>query len=112
MHRNLCVGHLRRSWVRREITPGDDELRAWPVTSETAGPEEELERREFHRRLLSAMDELSEAQRRIFARVDLEGADRIDVARELGIKNGTLRATLHFARRRLAAALRGMEEAL
>ncbi|NIR44677.1 MAG: sigma-70 family RNA polymerase sigma factor [Gemmatimonadetes bacterium] len=110
VHRNLCLSHLRRAWVRLETAPGDEELGAWPTASEPAGPEEELERREFHRQLLIAMDSLSEGQRQIFARVDLEGRDQKDVARELGIKNGTVRAALHFARRRLATVLSGMEE--
>jgi DNA-directed RNA polymerase specialized sigma24 family protein len=35
-----------------------------------------------------------------------------DVARALGIKFGTLRTTLHFARRRVAATLREMETSL
>ena len=110
VHRNMCLSHLRKAWVQREMLPGDRGMTLLEVASSAADPEEELERREFHRALLVAMDELSESQRQIFIRVDLEGNERHDVARQLGIKNGTLRATLHFARRRLAAALRSMEE--
>lgn len=111
VHRNGCLSHVRKSWVKREVTPGDDEVRgAIEVMSEAAGPEEDLELREFHRRLLVALDELSESQRQVFVRVDMEQRDQKEVAQELGIKNGTLRATLHFARKRLAAALRETEE--
>lgn len=111
VHRNLCLSHLRRSWVRLETAVDAEELHR-AIASDAAGPEVEAERGEFYRNLRAAMGELSESQRQVFARVDLEGGSQTDVARELGIKNGTLRATLHFARRRLAAALRRMEEAL
>jgi len=111
VHRNGCLSHLRKAWVKREMTPGDDELvGALEIASSDVGPEEELERREFHRQLLVALDELSESQRQVFVRVDMEQRDQKDVAQELGIKNGTLRSTLHFARKRLAAALSSAEE--
>jgi RNA polymerase sigma-70 factor (ECF subfamily) len=111
VHRNGCLSHVRKSWVKRELTPGDDEVRgAVEVMSEAADPEEDLERREFHRRLLTAMERLSESQRQVFVRVDVEQQEPKKVAQELGIKNGTLRATLHFARKRLAAVLRETEE--
>jgi RNA polymerase sigma-70 factor (ECF subfamily) len=105
IHRNGCLDHLRRPWVSREITPGDDvinELRG--PTSE--GVDQEVERREFHQRLLEAVSQLSESQRQVFLRVDLEHGDQKEVARALGIKFGTLRTTLHFARKRLAGMLR------
>ncbi len=111
VHRNGCLSHLRKTWVRREVTPGDEEVAATlDVASKAAGPEEDLERREFQRRLLVALDELSESQCQVFVRVDMEQRDHGDVAQELGIKRGTLRATLHFARKRLAATLGSMEE--
>ncbi len=111
VHRNGCLSHLRKAWVRREVTPGDEEVAAAiDFASEAAGPEEDLERREFQRRLMAALDQLSEGQRQAFVRVDVECRDQNDVAQELGIKNGTLRATLHFARKRLAAALGSREE--
>lgn len=109
IHRNGCLDHLRRPWVRRESTPGDDAL---VMMAGTAGedPAREVERREFHERLLAAVSGLSESQRQVFVRVDLEQCDQQEVAETLGIKAGTLRATLHYARKRLAATLRQMEE--
>ena len=108
IHRNACLSHLRRAWVRHETAPGDDALGR--AIAPAADPLADLERREFHQRLLIAMGELSESQRQVFARVYLEGVDQKEVARALGIKHTTLRATLHFARKRLAAALRELEE--
>ncbi len=108
VHRNACLSHLRRAWVRYETNPGDDAL--GHAIEPAVDPLADLERREFHGRLLMAMGTLSESQRQVFAQVYLEGVDQKEVAQALGIKHTTLRATLHFARKRLAAALREMEE--
>lgn len=109
IHRNGCLDHLRRGWVRRESTPGDDVVSRLGGPA-LGGPEEDLERREFHDRISAALGQLSESQRQVFLRVDLEHGDQKAVARALGIKPGTLRATLHFARKRLATVLREMEK--
>ncbi|MGW8266397.1 MAG: RNA polymerase sigma factor, partial [Longimicrobiales bacterium] len=53
---------------------------------------------------------LSETQREVFLRVDVEQGDQKEVAEALGIRFGTLRTTLHFARKKMAAALREREE--
>lgn len=109
VHRNGCLDHLRRPWVQSETTPGIDRIVA------TSGPgmdrpDEEVERRELHERIVSALGSLSEAQRQVFVQVDLEQNDQRTVAEALGMKFGTLRTTLHFARKRLAAVLREMEK--
>ncbi len=110
VHRNGCMDHLRRKWVRHESTPGDEVLtRLQGVASDD--PETDLEEKELHERLLMAVGELSESQRQVFVRVDLERTDQREVARALGMRSGTLRATLHYARKRVASALRGMERA-
>jgi RNA polymerase sigma-70 factor (ECF subfamily) len=110
IHRNACLSHLRRAWVRHETTPGDDAIKGLGAVCGAANPLEDLERREFHQRLLIALGALTESQRQVFVRVELEGNGQKEVAQALGIKHTTLRATLHFARKRLAAALREMEE--
>ncbi|NIM52834.1 MAG: sigma-70 family RNA polymerase sigma factor [Gemmatimonadales bacterium] len=110
VHRNGCLSHLRRAWVRQETTPGDEVIKELPIAHHGRNPEEDLERSEFHRRLLVALGELSESQRLVFVRVDLEQEDQKEVAQDLGIKPATLRATLHFARKRLASVLRQSEE--
>jgi len=109
LHRNGCRDHLRRPWVKREQTPGDPVLQGL----QGAGPEDPeraLEQREFRERILAASEHLSETQREIFLRVDLEQGDQREVAEALGIRFGTLRTTLHFARKRIAAVLREMGE--
>ncbi|UCC71093.1 MAG: RNA polymerase sigma factor [Gemmatimonadota bacterium] len=110
IHRNACLSHLRRAWVKHETTPGEGAIGELGAVFHTVDPLDDLERREFHQRLLVALGQLSESQRQVFVQVDLEEGDQKEVAQALGIKHTTLRATLHFARRRLAAALREMEE--
>ncbi|MBT8398105.1 MAG: RNA polymerase sigma factor [Gemmatimonadetes bacterium] len=108
VHRNGCLDHLRRGWFKNEATPGDEVVARLRGAAQE-GPEEDLERREFHERLMAAAGQLSETQRQVFVRVDLEQGDQRAVAEAMGIKFGTLRATLHFARKRVAAVLREME---
>jgi RNA polymerase sigma factor (sigma-70 family) len=72
VHRNGCLDHLRRAWVRYEATPGEEAIERLRLVSGDGNPEEELVRREFHERLLAALGELSESQRQVFVRVDLE----------------------------------------
>lgn len=110
VHRHGCLDHLRRAWVRYESVAEEGTLREIAGVSQTGNPHEDLERRDFHRRLAIALVGLSESQRQVFVQVDLEQGDQKEVAESLGMKSTTLRATLHFARRRLATALRGMEE--
>jgi RNA polymerase sigma-70 factor (ECF subfamily) len=110
IHRNGCLDHVRRAWVRYESAPGEEALKELCGVAQVGNPHDDLERREFHRRLAMALAGLSGSQREVFVRVDLEQGDQQEVARSMGMKFTTLRATLHFARRRLAVALRSMEE--
>ncbi len=109
IHRNGCADHLRLRWVRLETTPGEEGVPE-PAAPLRDQPDRALERREFHERILRAARELSDTQREVFLLVDVEQGDQRSVARALGMREGTLRVTLHHARKRLAAALRRMEE--
>ena len=109
IHRNVCLDFLRGGRRRYEVTPGVESIqRLAPASRED--PAARLERRELRSLLLAAADRLSPRQRSVFLRVDVEGAEPRRVAEELGMEHGTLRATLHAARRRLAQSLRGEEE--
>lgn len=109
VHRNVCLDHVRRAWVRRESTPGPEALSRMAKAA-SDDPSRDLERQEFRRRVMEATRELSESQRQVFLRVDVEQREQAEVAGKLGIRTGTLRATLHYARRRMAEALSGMLE--
>ncbi|GMV03834.1 MAG: DNA-directed RNA polymerase sigma-70 factor [Gemmatimonadota bacterium] len=109
VHRNACLDHVRRAWVRREAAVPPGELaRAGGAAADD--PALEVERREFRQRVLAVARGLSESQRQVFVRVDVEQREQAEVAREMGIRPGTLRTTLHFARRRMAQLLDGLEE--
>lgn len=110
VHRNVCLSYLRRPSVRHEKPMSEEEMAALPVEEKAEDPHEGVERVEFHKRLLEAMKSLSESQRQVFARVDLEQMGQMEAAQALGIKPATLRTTLHFARKRLAGILRRMGE--
>ncbi len=111
IHRNACLDHVRRAWVRRESTApaGSTVFHQRPSGS---NPHARVERREFHEHLLRALGGLSESQRQVFVRIDIEHGDPQEVAEEMGIKYATVRTTLHFARKRLAKALRDKKEDL
>jgi RNA polymerase sigma-70 factor (ECF subfamily) len=110
VHRNRCLDHLRKAWVRREQATQHEDIMRLRLVSGSDDPHVEIERMEFHRHLGIALDELSEIQRQVFVRVDVEQIPQRDVAEDLGMKFPTLRTTLHHARKRLAGALRTMEE--
>ncbi|HSG09106.1 MAG TPA: RNA polymerase sigma factor [Longimicrobiales bacterium] len=109
VHRNGCLDHARRAWTRRESPYGADAL-ARLGGEAPEDPARDVERREFHEQVLQAAAGLSESQRQVFVRVDLEQGEQTQVARDLGIRPGTLRTTLHFARRKVAEALNALEE--
>ncbi len=110
VHRNGCLDHLRRTRVRPEHVPDNDGQRALQLVPDPQSVEEDFERREFHERILGAVDRLSESQRQVFVRVDLEQGNQREVAEALGMNPTTLRTTLHHARGRIAGMLRNAEE--
>jgi len=112
IHRNGCLSHLRRAWMRLETVPGEEVLASLPAARTPSDPHRDLERREFHDRLVRAIGQLSERQRAVVLRVDLELGDQRSVAEDLGMNPTTLRTTLHFARKRLAHLLSSDENAV
>jgi RNA polymerase sigma-70 factor (ECF subfamily) len=83
---------------RREEAPWDDALddAARPPGSGT---------QDLARRLEAALDTLSERERVVFVLVEIEGVDRADAARALGITGITVRRHLGLAKDRLRQAL-------
>jgi len=62
--------------------------------------------REFQRHLERAMDELPEKLGQVLILAAVEGHDLREVARLLGLPEGTVKSRLHFARKQLAEKLR------
>jgi RNA polymerase sigma-70 factor (ECF subfamily) len=110
VHRNTCLSYLRSSAVRRESTAEPEEMAALEPAPTLAESDTLVERREFMGRLSSALEELTESQRKVFTKVDMEQFGQREAAELLGMSFNTLRSTLHFARKRLAGILRRMEE--
>jgi len=84
--------------LRREEAPWDDTL-------ETAATPPGADALDLARRLELALETLSERERAVFVLVELEGVDRADAARALGITRITLRRHLGLARARLRLGL-------
>jgi RNA polymerase sigma-70 factor, ECF subfamily len=72
-------------------------------------PELDAEQRELIERMVAALPTLSHELRVVFLMCDVEELRGVDVARELGIRQGTLYRRLHDARRALRAAISGDE---
>ncbi len=83
---------------RREEAPWDDAL------DETA-PAPQAGSLDLARRLEAALDTLSDRERAVFVLIEMEGLERIDAARVLGISRITVRRHLGLAKERLRAAL-------
>ena len=84
--------------LRREEAPWDDAL------DEAATPPA-TGRLDLARRLEAALDTLTERERVVFVLVELEGIERADAARALGITGITVRRHLGLAKDRLRQAL-------
>jgi RNA polymerase sigma-70 factor, ECF subfamily len=108
VHRNGCLDHARRAWVRHEA-PMDAARVARLAGAASDDPSAEAERGEFRERVLAAATHLSRSQRAVFVGVDVDQRDQAGVARELGMEPGNLRTTLHFARKRMARILRSTD---
>jgi RNA polymerase sigma-70 factor (ECF subfamily) len=89
-------GHSDRQ--RREEAPWDDALDQAAAPAATAEPD-------LARRLEAALDTLSERERAVFVLIEIEGVDRADAARALGITGITVRRHLGLAKVRLRLAL-------
>jgi RNA polymerase sigma-70 factor (ECF subfamily) len=102
--RNRAVSFRR--WQRVRVAavlgtaPGETDL---PAAGES--PLAAAERADLRARLGAALETLTEAQRAVVVLHDVEGWSHRDVAARLGVAEGTSRATLFAARRRLRTAL-------
>ncbi len=95
------VARNRLAWEKRWRTEELDHN--FPDAPEA--PLEALEREEIWDRVEAGMASLSPMQKACFRLIDLEGLPRSDVAKALGVADGTIRAHLHRARRTLRSFL-------
>lgn len=83
---------------RREEAPWDDALDEAAVAPETGNLD-------LAHRLEVALDTLSDRERAVFVLIEMEGVERADAARALGISGITVRRHLGLAKDRLRQAL-------
>lgn len=103
--RNRGRNLLRRERLRRgeELTP--------EISPGTGGPERDFENQEIREQLEQGLVGLSEVRKEVLLLHDLEGWKHREIARRLGIPDGTIRSHLHFARKHLRTALSGFRGA-
>ena len=98
--RNRARNHLRYRRVRAAL-PLDDAVAARSGDD----PAKDAEREELRRRLLAALEHLSEVQRQVVLLHDLEGWKHREIAAALEMPEGTVRHHLFHARRAMRAQL-------
>jgi RNA polymerase sigma-70 factor (ECF subfamily) len=111
---NLCRDHGRRRRVRKALSldapaaaSGDDSARPLgeSVADAAAGPEATAAAREQVEALERAVAALPETHRAVFLMARYEGLAYADIARALGIPEGTVKSRMNTAVRRLLAAM-------
>jgi RNA polymerase sigma-70 factor (ECF subfamily) len=99
---NLCIDRLRRRSSRAETSRDED---ATEPTDLSPGPERLASSTEVGGRLERALLELDHRDRAIVLLREVEGLSYEEIAETLGLKMGTLKATLHRTREKLRTAL-------
>lgn len=102
---------VRTAWrlaLDRIRSAGRRERRERVVVEQSAseaGVEGVIATREFERKLAAALDELPEKLRMVIVLAAIEGYDTREVAKLVGVPEGTVKSRLHLARKRLATSL-------
>lgn len=96
--RNRLTAHARR---RTEPLP----LGAGELEEPAPGPAIALELAEVRRLVAAAIADLPEQRRTAFRLHDVEGYETAEIARLMGLADGTIRSHVHHARRSLRATL-------
>lgn len=90
---------------RKKIRKADELSEFMPDRFSDPGESDEL-----RRRLSSALDALGDRPRAVIVLHDVEGFTHVEIARMLGIPEGTARSDLHHARRQLRKVLVDLRE--
>ncbi len=117
--RNATIDFLRRLYRERAVkldTAGDDTIELLDSLSDiTPGAEDralETERQlGLAARIRQALAGLPKTQREVVTMHKLEGIPMAEIAKQLGVREGTLRVRAHRGYKALAAALGGMRAA-
>jgi len=101
---NVARHHVRGNVRRRKVIADPEDERPSQIPGRDR-PDENAENRELLLRLEHAIDELPLKLREVFVACEVEDLPGSDVARLLGIPEGTLWRRLHEARNAIRAAL-------
>ena len=109
---NLALNQFRSARRRRQQSlsgaprPSEDDqdspAPAWMIDASALGPEAIAEQAEQQALLRRLVDDLPEEKREVFRMVHEHDMLVRDVARQLGIPEGTVKSRLHYATKRLA----------
>lgn len=88
-----CLRHLRRQRFRGEVDP-----ERLAEDGRASGPEEDLLRREEHRRNLKVLAQLPAESRELLRLIFLEGLSYRETAERLGISEGAVKVRVHRCR--------------
>jgi RNA polymerase sigma-70 factor (ECF subfamily) len=105
---NRCLDLKRRDRSERHVEWDEEQAtqtEELPSAHHFAGPGEQLERAELRALVARAIDALPEDARRTIQLREIDGLSYAEIAASLGVPKGTVMSRLHYARRRLRAAL-------
>ena len=105
--RNTCFSHLRKHkrLIAHSLSAREEEQGDWEIAGEEPGPSHDLERDEAAQAFWRGFRTLGARDREILALRHFEDLAYRDIARALGIPEGTVMSRLFHARKRLRAAL-------
>lgn len=107
--RDVLRSQKRRPSVSLDMTTDDDEAPALQIADTTAGPEEQLLRREMQQTIATALFTIPADQREVIVLSDIEGLSYQEIADITGINIGTVKSRLNRARMRLRELLYAAE---
>ncbi len=107
---NLALNHIRTVRRRRlqpletpalDLQEEESDIPAWLVDAAALGADTLLERKEVRDRLQDLVDNLPEDKREVMRLIYDAQMEVKEVARELGIPQGTVKSRLHYGRREI-----------
>jgi RNA polymerase sigma-70 factor (ECF subfamily) len=107
--RDVLRSQKRRPSISLDMTIDEDEAPALQIADTTAGPEEQLLRREMQQTIAAALFTIPADQREVIVLSDIEGLSYQEIADITGINIGTVKSRLNRARMRLRELLYAAE---
>jgi RNA polymerase sigma-70 factor (ECF subfamily) len=112
---NLTINFLRKRGRRytvslNDVDAGIERDKEFIELTATSNPVRENELKELQHRLAHAMQQLSEDHRLVVTLHDVQGVSHVEIAKMLGISEGTVRSRLFYAHQRLQGLLSDLQK--